>query len=210
MSEQKAELDQVNGYQLQEIEQLNCVRDHNEHLREQLSESHQKNKELEFKVSRLERDLTDTGQTEQEELMGTLKNKLTLLHREKSLWSDKQKDYESEIAALREEVAKLRRALNDSERMRSDLHEQMDELLKELNALRQRMTSESNGQAFKEFVQLKREMTSLREENDDLRGRLKAKTGTVLPSLKQSGAMQSGRPDRRTREASSVSLLGRR
>ena len=75
------------------------------------------------------------------------------------------------------------------------MHEKMEALVSEINMLR-RQTSHSGRekQYFKEFVALKRDMGILREENDELKTRLKLATGTGkvgnLPSLKHNGTSE--------------------
>ena len=214
VKEENLQLEQAKQNQLREIEHLNSVKERNDHLIEELQEANQKNKEFEFRVARLERDLDDRGYKEQEDCMNTLKSKLTLLHKERSTWGDKQSSYLTEVQELKEEIAKLRKALVDSERMRGDLHKQIETLMEELDALRQKSAFDRTGQVFKDFVQLKRDVAYLREENEDLKGRMRPRSG-LLPTLKANGATASsvqhtGKSERKIRECTSLSMLARK
>merc|ERR1712226_799089 len=66
----------TNRNQLTEIQRLQFVEKQNENLKGELNEMIQKNKELQFKISKLERDLSDQKVSEQDELMNSLKEKI--------------------------------------------------------------------------------------------------------------------------------------
>ena len=121
--------------------------------------------------------------------MNTLRIKLQKLHKEKSVWQEKEQQYQTNTDNLQAEIAKLRKALTDSERMRGEMHAQLDEVIKELNLLKSRASGEKESQTFKEFVKVKRELAIVMEENEKLKGQLKMKGkrgsggGGLLPKL---------------------------
>ena len=129
----------------------------------------------------------DSAQKQQEEFMTSLRNKLTKLHKEKAVWVDKEVLLDKEIQDLKDENGKLRRALLDSERMRQDMHGQMERVLEELYALRKASMTAGENRTFKDFVQIKRELAQVKEENEDLKSRITTREkSNSLPSLKGS------------------------
>ena len=184
-----AKLDEVKVNQLAEISRLSHVEAHNGDLLAEVKEVNQVNKELQFRVSKLERELGESGRHDTEEILLTLRNRLTKLHKEKSLWEEKEKQYIKQIEELKEENAKLRRALADSESMRENLSVQMEEILKEFDRLKRHSSHERDKQSFKDFVALKRDLQHVRHENDELKTMVKLATGgkgriiATLPSV---------------------------
>ena len=142
---------------------------------------------MSFRLERAQRELGDSAQKQQEEFMTSLRNKLTKLHKEKSIWIDKEVQFDKEIEDLKDENGKLRRALLDSERMRQDMHGQMERVLEELYALRKASTTVGESKTFKDFIQIKRELAQMKEENEELKLRITTREkSNSLPSLKGS------------------------
>ena len=139
-------------------------------------------KELEFRIAKLQKDAGTEGLKQQEELMNSLRINLQKLHKEKSIWEQKDQEYQTTEEDLKAEIAKLRKALGDSERMRGEMHVQLDQVIEELNLLKNQSTQD-NSQAFKEFVKVKRELGQVREENEELRARLRTKKGSGGPGM---------------------------
>ena len=159
----------------------------------------------------------DSAQKQQEEFMTSLRNKLTKLHKEKAVWVDKEVLLDKEIQDLKDENGKLRRALLDSERMRQDMHGQMERVLEELYALRKASMTAGENRTFKDFVQIKRELAQVKEENEDLKSRITTrKKSNSLPSLKGSvrstSRVNSAKGERNIPKESFVSgtLIGRK
>ena len=119
--------------------------------------------------------------------MTSLRNKLTKLHKEKSIWTEKEVQMNKEIEDLKDENGKLRRALFDSERMRQDMHGQMERVLEELFTLRKASMAAGDSRTFKDFVQIKRELAQVKEENQELKTKTTSREKlNSLPTLKGS------------------------
>lgn len=171
LKSENARLQQAQRNQMEEIQRLQYVDDKCRNMGDQISELNQQKQELQFRIDRLQRDLGDSGFNKQEDILSTLKSKLSKLHLEKQDFESRDKERESLIRDLQEELERLRKAYGDSERMRADLKVQYDALVLELNQLK-RQTS-GDRQTFRDFVQLKRDMASVVEENEELKIRLK-------------------------------------
>ena len=142
---------------------------------------------MQFRLERAQRELEESGLKQQEEFMTSLRNKFNKLHKEKSVWVEKQVQMNKEIEDLKDENGKLRRALLDSERMRQDMHGQMEGVLEELYALRKASMAAGDSRTFKDFVQIKRELAHVKEENNELKTRITSREkSNSLPSLKGS------------------------
>ncbi len=207
LQDDKEKLEQVQDNQLEEIQRLRNVQERNLELIEEVKEVTQKNKELHYKISRLHKEIEESGKPEQDDLLNTLKTKLAKLYKEKSHFEEKEKEYERQMEELKDENGKLRRALTDSDRMRGEMNDKMEAVIHELNNLKRQSTqSARERQHFKDFVQLKRDMGLLRQENDELKTRLKLATGNGkmgnLPSLKFTNGTQ-GNKDKKIREGKS-------
>ena len=170
----------------------------NKDLREEINSLVQKNKELEFKISRLEKELKvgDSSGPDKDELVHTLKSRLAKTLKEKSALEDKEKEYLQITEQLRSEMAKYKKALSDSEGMRRQMQVELEMLLRELDGLKRHLAKsdkERERENFKEFVQLKRDVQLLREENEMLKNRHKSSKSMPghLPLLK--GATGAGR-----------------
>ena len=137
---------------------------------------------------RLERELSEIGFREQDSLMQSLKSKLTKLHKERSILKEQLGDQDTKSTNLRDENDQLRRALKDSERMRQQLYEEKQDSDHEVLVLRRQLEQLQGGgrDNFRDFVQLKRQLNVTKDENDDLKVKLKfqSKSGT-LPALKE-------------------------
>ena len=152
----------------------------------------QKNKELQFRLSRAQKEIEDAGLNHQEELMTSIRNKLAKLHKEKSIWTEKEEQFDKNINDLKDENGKLRRALVDSERMRQEMNQQMEAVLQELYALRKSASEAGDSRTFKDFVQVKRELVQLKEENEHLKFKLSQGKSNSLPSLKGAQTLSNG------------------
>ncbi|KAK2162195.1 hypothetical protein LSH36_102g08008 [Paralvinella palmiformis] len=188
LQQDREKLEAKNRGNVDQLGKLDLYEEQNKSLKDQLSASSQKIKELEFKIRNLERDLSQQGVSEQDEILVALKNKLEKMHKDRTVCEEREKDFQNLIDDLKDENGKLRRALDDSERMRLEMRAQMEHLLSELATLRKQTVADRDRQTFKDFVQVKRELASVKEENDELRMRMKFSTGRdkdlVLPNLR--------------------------
>ena len=100
----------------------------------------------------------------------------------------------------------MRRALNDSDKMRLSIYEQKQQADQEIEQLRRQVDQLQGGsrENFRDYVQLKRQLNVTKDQNDDLKTRLKQQESRNggLPALKGpssiSGRQPSGR--RKSRE----------
>lgn len=149
---------------------------------------------MQFRVDRAHKELGESGHTQQEELMVSLKNKLTKFHKEKDIWEAKEATMQEEINSNEDEIAKLRRSLHDSERMRQEMNAQVETLLHELQGHRRASAAMNDSRTFREFVQVKRELAQVKEENEQLKLRIVAKVkSNSLPIIKQAQPQKASR-----------------
>ena len=170
-------LEKIKDNQVAEIKRLRVVEGHNADLIAEVKEVNQRNKELTFRLSRATRELNESTKQEQEAQLDALRAKLAKLLKEKEEWTRKDEDYRKQINDLLEENNKLRHALADSERMRSEMHSHLEEASQEIMALKRHSANFEKGN-FRDFISMKRELMTLREENDQLKIQLKV----LLPS----------------------------
>ena len=163
---------------------LRYVEDKCGELTESLTELRQFSQEQEFKMSRLQKEASDSGAAQQEELLAALRSKLTKIHKERTDLQGKLEVLQRENCDLQSENGKLRRVHADSERMRGQLQQDYNKLLQEMSLLQRHTSASQDKQSFKEFVQLKRDYGVLKEENEALKGRLK-NNKISLPAIKQ-------------------------
>ena len=180
------QLEVANQNQLTELTRLRTLENDKKELEEELKVLSQKNTELQFQLSRLQKQYNEEGMAQQEELLGVLKSKLAKLHKEKAVWQDKEKGYVSEVENLKEEIAKLRKALTDSETMRTKLRTEYDAVLKELNSLRKQPAQDKDAHSFRDYVAVKRDLVVAREMNEELKQKIKIvqRGSGTLPHLK--------------------------
>ena len=196
LQDERKKLDSKNHGHADQLRKLEFYKDQNKGLIDELSATNQKIKELEFKVRSLEKDLSDEGQTDQDDIMTALKIKLQQMHKEKLHHEENDKELRKSIGDLKDENVKLRRALDDSERMRMELRSQMEQLMAELNTLKKQTMNDKDRQTFKDFVNVKRELLTVKEENEELKIKLKfsgsKERERVLPILKGTESYTSG------------------
>ncbi len=200
---EKLKLEQSVANQLDEIRRLEFVDDRNRNLTEEVTGAEQKIKELQFKIRGLEREREKDHNAEDDAaVIEALKGKLVKLHTDKSELESQNKQFNKTIEELQDENDKLRRALNDSERMRMELRQRNEDLQQEILSLQGQMTSQRDRQTFRDFVDLKRELVAVKDDNDKLKAKLKTtskggKMGVLLPSLSADGRPPSGGDQRK-------------
>ena len=179
------QLKSVKDNQNGQIDKICQLERSNVEMQHKINELTQRNKELLIRLEKAESMLVEfESKSEKEELVQTLKNKLSKLHKEKCVFEQKEKEYAFIIQELKEENTKLKRDLNDSEKMRRELQQRLDKHLQEMNDCK-RKTHVDEKQTFKDFVQLKREMANLRSENEELKQQIKQiNSNRSFPSLK--------------------------
>ena len=171
------------NYDLRHLQQLI---DENRKLSYELSEYKHKNVELSCVANRLQRDLSEASQhSEASELLEALKNKLGKAVKEReqtvtmasnaktrcmdlTVTVDQQK---TRIDSLEEDLFK---AIND----RTAMEQEYDYMCR-------RMQLEEQTPSFKEFVAIKRELNAVKNENVELKMKLKTVQGISLPILRE-------------------------
>ena len=179
----------ANVQQLEEIERLNNRGDSNKELKDQICELKQKNREFELKTGKLERDLAEAEGVKDKkhaQLAEAFRSRYDKLLKEKSDQEEKYKGLDALLKERNLEIERLQKALQKSEGEKTILHDEMTVLQEEIASLRHRLSQDHVKQTFKDFVQVKRELASVKIENDDLRQKMKFKHQT-LPSLKPDG-----------------------
>lgn len=180
-----------------EIQKYQKEESKNQKMADEMAALIQTNKELKLKIIRLERDLEQANENSQaaggdldqshEEDLTSSKVKLTKLYEENSNLIEKEKEYLQHIDSLQSEIVLLRKTLSDCEHSKTELQLKVTTLIREIEKLRRELNNKNRDrdkETFKAFVQLKREVQQLREENEFLRTRIKSNKSLVhLPAI---------------------------
>ena len=148
----------------------------------------QHNNELQLKLSRLQQqqhddDVSDVSRGELDALRGRL-NKLQC---EKTAWTRRESDYSADIASLRAQNDELTQLVASSEHAQSTLRTRLNEALAELSRLKKTLAArDRDKENFKEFVQLKRELAQLQDENARLRAKASSSSSSSAAAAKKS------------------------
>lgn len=188
----KSENEQISGEkttQFSQIQSLQSLKTQNENLAQDLKEMAHKNMALSHKVMKLEVELKEVSSTpDQIELIDNLKNKLSKLHKERSVAVEKEEYYMKQIGDMKYEVDTLKEKLKSAETTRDRVLDEYYKLSAELNYLRKNQASESDNRNFKDFVKLKRDFAAVKDENQQLKQMHKAVfvsgQNTNLPMLR--------------------------
>ncbi|WAR12736.1 hypothetical protein MAR_026916 [Mya arenaria] len=175
--------------QFSQIQGLQSLKSQNEALAQDLKSMAHKNMELSHKVMKLEADLKESSNTrDQMELIDHLKNKLAKLHKERSVAVEKEEYYQKQIGDMRYEIEKMGEKLQSVEVTKDRVLEEYYKVIAELQYLKKNYSSDTQNKNFKDFVKIKREVASLKDENQQLKHMHKAvfTTGsnTNLPMLR--------------------------
>ena len=176
-------LKQTTDGQLGELSNMHTLRSKNMDLEQQIAESKQKIKELQFTISRQERLLEENGGSsgsDQTNLIESLRKKLVKLHNEKMAFTLKETEYQDLIEQLQEEISQLKAQIQDLLSEKGTIAKQLKNALQELAKYRGKQSGDNIN--FKDFVQLKREMVLLKQENDELKLKIKGNK-PLLPKL---------------------------
>lgn len=145
----------------------------------------QKVVELEFRLDKMEKQLDEySEETDKISLIENLKIKVTQMQTERTVSTEQLKNNEKLIQELQDEVDKLREALSKCEVAKHRLYIDYKKILEEYNKLREKYASDSQHKTFQDFVQLKRQLNTVKTENDDLKHFARTASGPNLPTLK--------------------------
>lgn len=183
-------LEQKNHYLINQSETEQLARKNRE-LKQEIQELVQKNTELNYRVKSLEREVGENKMEEDKvKLIENLKIKINQMQAERGIASERERNYEKVIKQLRNEVETSKEQLVQTALSKQKLYEEYQKVWKELEKLRKQYAADSQQKSFKDFVQLKRELNSVKHENDDLRQ--KAKGSSSLPTLKDDTSKNNG------------------
>lgn len=175
-------LEQKNHHLINQSETEQLARKNRE-LKQEIQELVQKNTELNYRVKSLEREVGENKMEEDKvKLIENLKVKINQMQAERAIASERERNYEKVIKQLRNEVETSKEQLVQTALSKQKLYEEYQKVWKELEKLRKQYAADSQQKSFKDFVQLKRELNTVKHENDDLRQ--KAKGSSSLPTLK--------------------------
>lgn len=175
-------LEQKNLYLVNQGESEQLSR-RNKELKQEVQELVQKNTELNYRISHLEREVSDSRMEEEKvKLIENLKVKITQMQTERGIASERERHFEKIIKQLQNEVETSKEQLVQTALSKHKLFEEYQKVLKELEKLRKQYAVDSHQKTFKDFVQLKRELNTVKNENQDLKQ--KAKGPGSLPTLK--------------------------
>ena len=188
----KAENEQLSGEknsQFSQIQSLQDLRTQNETLSNDYKSVLQKNVELSHKIDKLEFELKEASTTsDQTQLIENLKNKLAKLHKERSISTEKEHYYERTVGNLKYEIKQLEEKLQSAEVTKDRILEEYYKVQNDLQYMKKMYSSDSQQKHFKDFVKLKREINSLKDENQELKKATKSISASSsvysLPMLK--------------------------
>ncbi|XP_064641666.1 paramyosin-like isoform X2 [Lineus longissimus] len=170
-----------------ELRRLQQIEADNERFMQDIKDLAQKNKEMQFKIGRMEREVDEAGDAQESaNMVDILKHKLAKLQKEKRALSNVGAQNGHSLDGLKDQIEELVKRIRQLEMEKARMLEEIELLKHELLAHKRSPTSSSvdrDQKTFKEFVQLKRELTTLREENESLKLKLRAKASATLPML---------------------------
>lgn len=167
-----------------DLEKVQAEREASLVLTKELKEANQKNRELNFRISKLESQLEDAKCDKTDhELVDSLTKRLTKVHEENQELRQRESEYNSLVNKLYADVQNLTQSLTETEEERSKLKTEYSNMVAEIVGLKKKLRVYQENQNFKEYVALKREISVLKEENTQLKQKHYEKR-TSLPMLK--------------------------
>ncbi|XP_033754340.1 myosin-9-like isoform X2 [Pecten maximus] len=188
--ELKRELESLRHQKRQPVdfEEVDMIKARNNQLIQELREANQKNMELNFRLSKLEKELAQQEEDKDKvTLIENLKVKVTQMQAERGSALEKERNYEKMLKELQAEMMSLKESYVIVELDKQRIYTEYQKVLAELMYLRKKDSIDSASKSFKDFVQLKRELNEVKTENSDLRRMVKP---SQLPMLKDSDSMK--------------------
>lgn len=188
--ELKHELERLRHQKRQPVdfEEVDMIKARNNTLLQELREANQKNMELNFRLSKLEKELAQQEEDKDKvTLIENLKVKVTQMQAERGSALEKERNYEKMLKELQAEMMSLKESYVILELDKQRIYTEYQRLLGELMHLRKKDSIDSASKSFKDFVQLKRELNEVKSENSDLRRMVKP---SQLPMLKDSESVR--------------------
>lgn len=178
-------LSSAQNSQMSELHQVQDLRNTNQSLTDELHEEQQKNLELAYKVQKLENELRDNAaEKDQAKLVEAMRNKMEKLVKEKELSVLREGDMSQELADANSLIESLQKAIEELKKEKEKVVTEYGELTIEFEKLRRRLLQDQDKAAFRDFVAVKRELISVKNENEVLRLKVRTSSGS-LPMLKE-------------------------
>ncbi|KAK3085917.1 hypothetical protein FSP39_010575 [Pinctada imbricata] len=169
------------------LDQINTLRHQNEALTLELQEVNQKNTELNYRIGRLEKQIQESAhEQDKNSLIENLKVKIVQMQKERGIATEKEQQQDKLIKHLYSEIDSLQQTLSKTENAKQKLNEEHQKLLQEYEKFKKQYMVDSQHKTFKDFVDLKRQLSAVKNENEDLKYIAKAHAVSSLPSLKES------------------------
>ncbi|XP_078606714.1 uncharacterized protein LOC144879285 isoform X2 [Branchiostoma floridae x Branchiostoma japonicum] len=180
-------LREENSNLLLELQAYREFQGKNEILAEELREVNQKNKELKFRIAKLEKEIVSSEQDQEEAETAHMSNarlqkRVQSLEEEVMLRKEHQDEQERTLSDLSEQYDKNRALFDALAQEKEEMANTIAQLRDQLRMLEQQSSAQQAG--FKEFVALKREFNTLKQEYETLAMREKMRQ-VSLPSLKE-------------------------
>lgn len=203
---------QERANQFAEIQSLQNTKSQNEAKEQELKECKQKNKELSFRIAKMEKELAVAiTDKEQVDLIDLLKNKLSKLHKDKSQHMMEEEESKKQMDKLQADLERMQQELYISEFDRKELIVEHRKTVEELELLKKQMFANNDKLGFKDFVILKRELAAIREENENLKAIVVSREkSNSLPMLKYEIPVRkiaSGKKDKKSTASRSTASL---
>ena len=168
------------------LDQINTLRHQNEALTLEVQEVNQKNAELNYRIHKMEKQLAESANDQDKNtLIENLKVKIVQMQKERGIAAEREQQNDKIIKHLRSEIEGLQDALTKTENAKQKISEEYQKLLKEYEKFKKQYMMDSQHKSFKDFVDLKRQLTAVKTENEDLKHIAKAHGTSSLPSLKE-------------------------
>ena len=177
-----------------QIIEVNQLRRENLELKEELTESEDLVKKLKTLNDELveEKQKAVEGLSEKDKEIENLKEEMksiikTLAERTKMFY-EKETETENIITALREHISALTNQLETHENYIQNLESKIKELNLQIERLKHKLKDDRR---FKMFVDIKREVNDLKEQNEELQYRVEKEVTLSMPMMTSSGKMTS-------------------
>ena len=145
--------------------------------------------ELAAEKAKAVEDLT-VKEKEVEEIKAEMKSLIQELTDRTKMFQEKETETENIIATLRKYIQTLTNNLESSGSYIKELEAKINELMLEIEILKQRLQS---NRRFKMFVDIKREVNDLKEQNEELQHRVEKEMTLSIPMMTSTGRMTSPR-----------------
>lgn len=168
-----------------EMHQVQNLHSLNQLLDSELREANQKNMELVYKIEKLEKELKEPKENLDREtkLIESMRNKMQKLLKEKELAVLKKSGLKKQCEEMSALNQKLQDTLHQVEKEKNDMFQNFKNLSEEYENFQRQMQQDQEKASFRNFVALKRDLATIKNENEILRLKMKSVSDS-LPLLK--------------------------